>query len=678
MVSPVHDRVVDLANRSPDRAEFLRSFASELQHAFGAAVVAIESSQWPRPMMLVVDELLSTRLQREAIRELLQAAPETPISCVVPMSNDTEGGVDAFVTQIAEAPHIASVLVIQPAHTPHIPHGKVGQLQHLGQYARAASMVARQLPATDGSTETNSSSSSSEPSDNHSTSESPKNTEQDDDASAPSSESRNSLPLFHLSLDLNETADRITNETRRLLGCDRVTLLTPVGRRFRVRSVSGVAVVDRRSNSIRASETLCDAVTVLGKQIVLPGDSALPPQLETPLDDYLDATDVTSVLVQPLYDLSREDVDESLLLVDQNLHPGERPLGVLLIETFQSQPILETSPHVRAVAKESSLALRNALEHQNILGLRFWKLLGRFFHGLRRPWMLAFTLVAIMAFLLGCFVKIDHQVIATGTLQPSLQQDVFAAVDGTVRTIHVTDGQQVQRGDLLLTLENAQLDQQAEKLTGEILTAQKRLSSLRAVRLGGQLDQVRSSQMAMEQRQLESELANLVAQQKVVRQQQASLEVVSPIDGTVIAWQIRRRLANRPVTTGNLLVRIADHDSPWILDLAIPDQDGRDVLIAFDESQDLPITFASATAPEETFAGSVEEIGTASRLNERGLYVIDAVASVTMQGNLSFKPADHRVGADVTAKINCGPRTIIASWFGDVADFVHRHVLFYF
>lgn len=698
MVSAVHDRVVGIANRSPDRSEFLRSLAAELQHAFGAAIVAVGSGHWPRPMMLVVDELLSTRLQRDAIRELLRGATESPSTCVVPTigdshpgdsgsngteARDVDGGVHGLVTQIAAAPHVASVLVIQPSHTPHIPSGKVGQLQLLGQYARAASLVTRQLPAMEASTASVSSNDGKVRSNPHSSLEKKPRQEQDDSVSATTplprhDLSRQDLSLFHLSLELRETADRIANESRRLLRCDRVTLLTPVGNGYRVHSVSGVAVVDRRSNSIRATEQLCKAVTVIGKPCALPGESTLPPQIEKTLDEYLDTTDVTSVMVVPLYDLSRDEADGSLSASDQPRSPGERPLGVLLLETFQSEPMVEMSPAVRAIERESSLALRNTLEHHHLFGLRFWKLLGRLFHGLRRPWLLAFTLAAIITLLLGCILKIDHQVIATGTLQPSHQQDVFAAVDGTVQTIHVKDGQQVRQGDMLLTLENAKLDQQAEKLTGEILTAQKRLSSLRAVRLGGQLDQLRSSQMAMEQRQLESELANLVAQQKVVRQQQASLEIVSPIDGTVIAWQIKRRLANRPVTTGNLLVRIADHDSPWILDLAIPDQDGHDILTALDESHTLPISFASATAPEQTFAGSVEGIATASRLNERGLYVIDAIASVAMKGEHAFLPADHRVGADVTAKINCGPRTIVASWFGDVADFVHRHVLLYF
>lgn len=697
VVSAVHDRIVGIANRSPNRSEFLRSLAAELQHAFGAAIVAVGSSHWPRPMMLVVDELLSTRLQRDAIRELLRTAPESANTCVVPTIGDShagesrasgteasnvDGGVQGFVTQIAAAPHVASVLVIQPSHGPHVPSGKVGQLQLLGQYARAASLVTRQLPAMEASTAPVSSNDGKGRSDAHTSLERKTNTERDDRASAKSPHprrdfSRQDLSLFHLSLDLPETADRIANETRRLLGCDRVTLLTPVGKRYRVHAVSGVAVVDRRSNSVRATEQLCKAVTVIGKTGPLPGESSLAPQIEKPLDEYLDATDVTSVMVVPLYDLSRDGVDGLLLAADPPRRDGERPLGVLLLETFQSEPILEMSPAVGLIEREASLALRNTLEHHHLFGLRVWKLLGRLFHGIRRPWLLGLTFAAVFTLLLGCFLEIDHQVIATGTLQPSLQQDVFAAVDGTVQTIHVKDGQKVRQGDMLLTLENAKLDQQAEKLTGEILTAQKRLSSLRAVRLGGQLDQVRSSQMAMEQRQLESELANLVAQQEVVRQQQASLEIVSPIDGTVIAWQIRRRLANRPVTTGNLLVRIADHDSPWILDLAIPDQDGRDILTALDESQTLPISFASATAPEQTFAGSVEGIGTVSRLNERGLYVIDAIASIAMKGEHAFLPADHRVGADVTAKINCGPRTIVASWFGDVANFVHRHVLFY-
>ena len=76
-------------------------------------------------------------------------------------------------------------------------------------------------------------------------------------------------------------------------------------------------------------------------------------------------------------------------------------------------------------------------------------------------------------------------------------------------------------------------------------------------------------------------------------------------------------------------------------------------------------------------------------MDESGQHVIDATAKVLIgerhkatTGNADelddFHPTDTRVGADVTAKITCGKRSVLRSWFSDVFDFMHRNVLFYF
>ncbi len=90
-------------------------------------------------------------------------------------------------------------------------------------------------------------------------------------------------------------------------------------------------------------------------------------------------------------------------------------------------------------------------------------------------------------------------------------------------------------------------------------------------------------------------------------------------------------------------------------------------------------------------------------MDEAGQHVIDATAKVVFAAsceaktNMSqkncllascgdtaakqldaFDPSDMRVGADVTAKIACGKRSVLRSWFSDVFDFAHRNVLFYF
>ena len=122
------------------------------------------------------------------------------------------------------------------------------------------------------------------------------------------------------------------------------------------------------------------------------------------------------------------------------------------------------------------------------------------------------------------------------------------------------------------------MESRAEALAGEIQTTSRRLASLKSVRLTGDNGAGQSSRMVLEERQLESELANLRSQQEVLRHQQAALTITSPIAGTIVGWQLQRRLADRPVSRGNLLVSVVDHSGPWALQLDLPDQDAGPVL----------------------------------------------------------------------------------------------------
>ena len=322
--------------------------------------------------------------------------------------------------------------------------------------------------------------------------------------------------------------------------------------------------------------------------------------------------------------------------------------------------------------------------------------------------MVAGSLLFVGLIVASLFIQTEHHVIATGSVEPAQKRQVFATVDGVVKKILATDGKKVQAGDPLFELENADLESQAETLFGEIQTATKRLSSIQSVRLSSAGDSAQSGRLALEERQLTSELANLRAQQELVRRQQKDLVITSPISGTVVGWQLQR-LVDRPVSRGNLLVSIVNHDGPWSLRLQVPDHDAGPVLEAFQGKGDLPIKFAVATNPNASFAASLKDVSTAARLDANGDHVIDATAMVplvddktSIEDNASetqlslaggvgvasfsngdedldtFEPQNVRIGADVTARIACGKRSIMRRWYSDVFDFGNRNVLVYF
>lgn len=677
-LSSVDGRVNALARQSAHRTEFLRRLADDLQQAFPVDWVAIDWAHGPEPIIRSGDdESLCPDVDRSAVRALLETAAAMPIACDIatvcephgdgaPAENRFRRGIRIELTA---APHRSAILMLYAGVDHPSATDQVRDLNLLSQYAKSARQVMQGLRIDVASTVR----------------------DRDGMLTTLPSGPRTSLRQFHRDLNLNRTAYRIANESRSMLDCDRVTVLVRCHRRLRVRSISGVAVVDSRSNSVRAVENLTRAAVVMARPLVLPGQQPLPPQIQQPLDRYLDETGITSAMLLPLHSPDRGPTGEGIEASDIDPFHGDGDvLGVLVLEYFSDRAPPSIGPAITTVATEATLAVRNSLEHSQVLGLPLWRAAGRIWDSGRAAMLTAAAVIGLVLLVAAANLPVEHHVIATGTAEPANRRQVFATVDGIVKTIHVVDGESVQVGQPLFQIESAELESQAEALVGQIQTASQRLASVRALRLSSTADPAQSSRLALEERQLESDLANHGAQLEIVRAQQAELTVISPIDGKVVGWQLTRRLADRPVSRGNLLVSIVNYSGPWSLRLSIPDQQSGPVLEAALGDPHLPVRFAVATEPEASYRATLESIATAARLNESGRHVIDATAIVAAAGHLasgqeelpgnfdSFHGDDARVGADVTAKIACGERSLLRSWFSDVFDFMHRNVLFYF
>ncbi len=688
VASLIRDRVLELANRSVDRTDFYRLLAVELIEHFQAGLVAVESVEWAVPMMLVADQRLSQSISRSELTDLLTSAGDAPVACNISLEEakhvateglDTDLLARGLRIEILPSPHRTALLLVYPLLKR--PHAitQIEDLRQLQHYGESAREVLDELPLP-----TSSSPAPNPSSDGTSASlQMLTPVDQRDDEHRSVAHHR-SLRLLHRDLDLDSTCFRIANESRRLLGCDRVSVLVSRGNRFYVSAVSGVAVVDRRGNAIAAIERLVNAVAVMARPMLLPSRDPLPPQIHVPLETYRDETGVTSAFVLPLHSPDGRPDAEGIEASDFDPFAGDGDcIGVIVLEYFSGTAPNDVNLPMTIVAGEATLALRNSLEHRRVFGLKLWKSVGTVLDGRRLPWI-ALGLATISAMLVASIiVKVEHHVVARGMAEPSLRRDVFATIDGIVKTLHVTDGQFVKAGQPLFELENAELESRAEALAGEIVTTTQRLASVRAVRLSSDADPAQSSRLAIELRQVESELASLRGQLSVLQAQQKELIVLSPIDGSVVGWSLERRLADRPVARGNVLASVVDPTGPWSLRLQIPDRDAGEVIEAAKSNAKLPIEFAIATLPESSFKAELDHVATASRMDETGKHVVDAVGTIRIGDATSvdfdrFDIESMRSGADVTAKVACGQRTVLRSWFGDVFDFVHRNILFYF
>ncbi|MCS7468782.1 efflux RND transporter periplasmic adaptor subunit [Stieleria sp. ICT_E10.1] len=688
---PISATVLAIAAQSSCPTEFLKQIAGRWLTSFSADVVAVAHPNWPAPMVLASDAELTRRLDPHRIGNLLAASTSAATACDLPLQPSPDSPLSETLSRSIESTgpdsrnqarglHVrlmdgrepcAVLLIYADRHVPDVA-AQIRQLRQLAEFAGCCRIALHSYR------------------DDHAKQELP--------VTGIAAGGERALRHFHRDLDVTATAYRIANETRRVLAFDRVTVLVAKGRRLRVESVSGVAVVDRRANAIAAAETLAQRALVLGRPIKLPSSDPLPPQLADPLDHYLEETDVASVWIMPLYqpltskatddDRNRssagEVVEPSHADFTDDLFSDAEPIGVLLLESFSEDAEVDPTAAMREIAAEAAMALANSREHQRIFGLRVLKSLGDWFGGRRLPYTTLGLMAIVMLLIAATMIQVDHKIIATGFAEPSGQQNVFARTDGVVKEIYVRDGQQVAEGDLLMRLENADLESTAESLSGEIQTTAQRLTSIRSMLLDPATDAKQSGRMAIEQRQLQSELNNLQSQLDLVRNQLSELQITAPIDGVVSAWQLKRKLSDRPVARGNHLLSIVRTDGPWQLRLEIPDEDAAEIFRASTAEDALKVEFAAASHPESTFVATLQSVSGAARRNAQGATVIDAIATVDPPvdadrrfGMQTFASADAHNGVEATAKIRCGRRSILGSWFGDVADFVHRNLLFY-
>ncbi len=101
-------------------------------------------------------------------------------------------------------------------------------------------------------------------------------------------------------LDVKEVCSTAASDGRLLLNCDRVSVVLKKGRKTFVQAISGQDSVNKRANLVRKMVDLAKAAIAMKEPIVYSGkNEPLPPQIETPLADFLQESKSRLVIVAP-------------------------------------------------------------------------------------------------------------------------------------------------------------------------------------------------------------------------------------------------------------------------------------------------------------------------------------------------------------------------------------------
>lgn len=487
------------------------------------------------------------------------------------------------------------------------------------------------------------------------------------------------LGQLHRSLDLAATSLALVNEARLLVECDRVSLALPHGAGYRLAAVSGVDNVDRRTEQSALLARLVGAVLAPEEAFWRGAEqSPLPPQIEQPLQAYIDKSHTKAIGIVPL-NVPRQ--------VDQGSVPLDRKtdcVGALIFEQLTDDRWTETlQRRAESVVHYAAPAIAHSLEHDRIFLRPLWTWLGNWRKQLDASlqWKLAvLASVAVAVLAMFALIPASFDIAARGNLQPSQRWEIFAPQPGTVRTVAVRHGQAVAAGDLLVQLDNTEIEVQLTELLGRQRVAQEQLDAFqRALLDSGRSGRPRlsagdESRLGGEVLQLRHTLASLDREIELVREKQESLLVRAEHAGEVVTWQVEQLLLRRSVQPGQALMTIVDPHGPWELELHLPERRLKhvDVEISARRKDGLPVTFMLSTLPGREFTGHVVEIERSTEVRgEEGNTVLVRVAIDATD----LPPL--RSDTTVTAKLHCGRRSLGYAWFCDLIEAVQTKVLFW-
>jgi len=388
--------------------------------------------------------------------------------------------------------------------------------------------------------------------------------------------------------DIDRGLSKLVSEIRYTADAEHAILFRRNGgrQRWQVTAIAGLTRVDRRADGVHLLEDSAPHIDLqLEHGASLHRDyTRVDPQtkasLPAEMQRWKETFSVTRWMwIKPLLvDVSNTSGTSTLLetvlqprgvALAENTEPRAHDTAILL--TWSGQGI----PPVRCV-EQSALTLKLGL---SILRPRWWKshLIrdARLYSapsvaGVSRKWLAAVFLSLMVAAIMA--IPVPIQIESTATLRPSKASEMFASADGTIEKVFVKDGQFVQKGEPLLSIDSPRLlaDYDEAKLKLEKLEEE---SEVCRQRLLNDRDLPRSELIRAELKVAafpneKQKQATFIA---LLEREIEELTVKAPASGTIETRQVQEYL-KQPVPRGKWLLSIREEDSQWELEAKVPER----------------------------------------------------------------------------------------------------------
>lgn len=490
---------------------------------------------------------------------------------------------------------------------------------------------------------------------------------------------------LHASLDLREVAYVVANDGKSLVECDRISVIAGRPSRPVAKAISGVDVIEKRSNEVRRLLQLSGRVLAWGEKLVYRGvaEPTLPVDVAKALDAYLEVRASKLLVVMPL----RAD--------EETTEPAR---FALVAETFEP----ELAPdqlvaRLDVLGKHAQTALTNAAVYNGVWFRWLWRLLGRVFAGRASAgagWSIGIVAAAALIAALVLVVA-PLKMEAIGQLLPRERGWLYSPAEGQVVRFEqgVQPGATVVERQALVLMYDMQLELKLHQLANDLTSIDEEIAALGLQQNNGRTETERAG-YAAEKKQKELSRSRRAAELKALREQTHSDEarpgyfwVTSPLNGTVLNGDFREKLTNRFVQPSEPLLRIGDKSHGWEIEIRIPYKQLGPILDAFAANRnaaELDVDLLLQSAPTRTFLGKLARPQLAGEATVEPHGADDGpVVRAWVRIDGPDIPPESRVppdllltGTEVRAKVRCGQSSLGYVLFYGVWEFVYEKLFF--
>src|SRR3954466_11972755 len=480
----------------------------------------------------------------------------------------------------------------------------------------------------------------------------------------------------HSQLQLSATAYEVANEGRRVLDCDRLSVLMVRGRRCRLLATSGVSQFERRSGTAHRLQRIAELVRRTDEPAFYSDGEcdALPPVADA-IERHIAESHARHVAAIPVRWPEKPDPDKPL---DKKRFRNPRPAFVLIAEQFDSREGELRRDWLVEIADVCATALYNAREADRLPMRWLVRPLGKLTHAVTAHVPITLFVIAAIAAAVTALVVVpaDFNIEAPGVLQPVVRRDVFAPRSGIVDEVLVQHNATVAKGQPIVRMRDPALELELKRVDGEMETAQKQLDAVRATKTNRAVKDptpIDSYHLSAEERELDQKPANARHERELLQHERDQLVVTSPISGRVLTWDVGHQLLARPVERGEALVTVADLSADWQLELDVPDERIGYILAAENELKtDLPVRFRLSSEERAEHVGKIAEVcqtaNVAPEKTSRPKPTILTKVAFDTPELMKAVGGELRPGVSARAEIECGQRPLGYVWLHDIWD----------